>query len=56
MKVVIDRFEGNYAVCEKPDRTMLNLEKSTAHKASKQGDGITIDLEETAKRKMRLKN
>ena len=25
MEVVIDRFEGQMAVCEKPDRTMLNI-------------------------------
>jgi hypothetical protein len=25
MKVTIDRFEGEYAVCEKADRTMINI-------------------------------
>ncbi len=28
MKVTIDRSEGDYAVCEKPDRKMINIEKS----------------------------
>jgi hypothetical protein len=27
MKVTIDRFEGDFAVCEKPDRTMINIKK-----------------------------
>lgn len=28
MKVIIDRFEANYAVCEEEDRTMIDIEKS----------------------------
>jgi Protein of unknown function (DUF3006) len=27
MKVTIDRFEGDYAVCENPDRNMRNIRK-----------------------------
>ena len=26
MQVAIDRFEGKYAVCEKDDKTMINIE------------------------------
>lgn len=58
MKVIIDRFEGNYAVCEKEDRTMINIEKNKIPTEAKEGsvlsiteDGITIDEEETISRK-----
>lgn len=54
MKVVIDRFEGKYAVCEKTDRTMINVEKSKIPRESKEGDVLImegnknyIDVEET---------
>jgi len=57
LKVVIDRFEGNYVVCEKEDRTMINLEKSKVPCNAKEGDvliikenEITIDKEDTLKR------
>jgi hypothetical protein len=58
MRVIIDRFEGNYAVCEKEDRTMINIEKSKLPTAAKEGDvlsilenEITIDIIETENRK-----
>lgn len=61
MKVAIDRFEGNYAVCEKDDRTMLNIEIKNIPEAAKEGDvlnvegdNITIDAEETATRKAEI--
>lgn len=61
MEVIIDRFEGKYAVCEKQDRTMINIEKSKIPKESKEGDvlniagnEISIDIEETNKRKKEI--
>lgn len=61
MKVAIDRFEGNYAVCEKDDRTMLNIEIKNIPEAAKEGDvlnvegdNITIDTEETATRRAEI--
>ena len=58
MKVIIDRFEGNYAVCEKGDRTMINIEKNKIPTEAKEGsvlsvteDGIDIDEEDTILRK-----
>ncbi|AGK98513.1 DUF3006 domain-containing protein [Clostridium pasteurianum] len=61
MKVIIDRFEGNFAVCEKQDRTMINIEKSKIPEESKEGDvlnivdgEISIDIEETNKRKKEI--
>jgi hypothetical protein len=43
MRVVIDRFEGDYAVCEKDDRTLVNIEKMRLPKGVKEGDAIIID-------------
>lgn len=58
MKVIIDRFEGNYAVCEKEDGNMINIEKVKIGKNPKQGDillitenEITIDEGATRNRK-----
>ncbi len=61
MKVVIDRFEGNYAVCEKDDREMIDIEKDKIPHSAKEGDVlcindsvITVDIEETEKRKKEI--
>jgi len=56
--VVIDRFEENYAVCEKEDRTMINLKKNLLPSGAKEGDvlflqdgAILIDKAATQKKK-----
>lgn len=61
MKVIIDRFEGNYAVCEKEDRTMIDIERLKIPSGAKEGDVlfiknncIVIDEEETTKRKIEI--
>jgi hypothetical protein len=56
MKVVIDRFEGKYAVVELPDRTMVNMPKVLVPDA-REGDIIliSIDASETSKRKENIK-
>jgi len=58
MHVTIDRFEGNFAVCEKDDRKMINIDQLRLPPEAKEGDvlaingdAITVDLEETQKRK-----
>ena len=58
MKVTIDRFEGDFAVVEKPDRTMMNIRRNKIPADAKEGDVLTIegdtirvDASETAKRK-----
>ena len=58
MRVVIDRFEGDFAVCETEDRTMLNVKRSKLPTNAKEGDvliidgdTIKVDSAETAKRK-----
>jgi hypothetical protein len=43
MKVTIDRFEGKFAICEKPDRTMVNIEKSILPVNAKEGDILVIE-------------
>ncbi|MCB2300424.1 DUF3006 domain-containing protein [Clostridium tagluense] len=61
MKVIIDRFEGNFAVCEKEDRTMMNIPKDKIPPGAKDGDVlnilndvITIDIEETEKKRKEI--
>jgi len=58
MKVIIDRFEGDSAVCEKKDRTMLNVKRDKLPPEAKEGDIlninddiITVDSAATTKRK-----
>ncbi|MBX4263264.1 DUF3006 domain-containing protein [Clostridium estertheticum] len=57
MDVIIDRFEGNYAVCEKEDGTMIDIKKSKIPSIAKErdvlsidNDVIIIDIEKTKKR------
>ena len=61
MKVIIDRFEGKFAVCEKEDRKMLDIERNKVPSTAKEGDvlnitddKITLDIEETEKRKKEI--
>jgi hypothetical protein len=61
MKVTIDRFEGQYAVCEKQDRTMVDILKDKLPLGIKEGDVlniegeiITFDAAETEKRKKHI--
>lgn len=61
MKVIIDRFEGNYAVCQKEDMSMVNIEKRRIPVAAKEGDVlilsdkcISIDKEETERLKKQM--
>lgn len=63
MKITIDRFEGEYAICEKDDRSMLDIAKTKLPAAAKEGDVleisgnlITIDEKETAKRSKKIEN
>jgi RNase P/RNase MRP subunit p29 len=43
IQVVIDRFEDNMAVCEKTDRTMINIPRSKLPVQSREGDVLTIE-------------
>ena len=60
MKGIIDRFEGKYAVVELEDGKMINIDKAQLPVGSKEGmvihisENITIDIEETKKRKAEI--
>lgn len=61
LKLIIDRFEGDYAVCEKEDRTMVDVEKCRIPPEAKEGDVLKvvedkflIDEAETIKRKKHI--
>lgn len=43
MRLIIDRFEGIYAVCEKDDRTMINIEIDRLPSTIKEGDIIILE-------------
>jgi len=45
MKVIIDRFEGNFAVCEKADRTMIDIPKDKIPVEAKEGDILVIEVD-----------
>jgi hypothetical protein len=58
LRLIIDRFNGIYAVCETEERKMINVEKSKLPAHAKEGDvlivenGIyNIDLDSTKRRK-----
>mgnify|MGYP001063035623 FL=1 len=57
MKVIIDRFEGDYAIVELADGTMVDMPISLVPKGAREGDVLVIgiDADETAKRKERIK-
>ena len=55
MKVTIDRFEGNFAVVELPDQTMINVPKLLFPNAVESDViDITIDKNETNERIKRI--
>lgn len=61
MKYVIDRFEGDFAVCEDEEGKMVNMDRKTLPIEAKEGDVIifdcnvvSIDKEETTKRRKRI--
>lgn len=62
MRVTVDRFEGDYAVCEKEDRTFIDIHMKDLPRGVKEGDVliisgniIIIDREETTKRNEKIK-
>lgn len=56
MKVIVDRFEGNYAVVEINPNKFVNMPKELIPNA-KEGDiiNINIDYDETNKRREHIK-
>jgi hypothetical protein len=55
---IIDRFEGNFAIVELPDRTFINIPKIVLPEGAVEGDvvEIKIDKEETKAREVRIKD
>lgn len=57
MEVIVDRFEGDYAVCEKPNREMIDIHKEKLPKGVSEGDILIISGEKITinpkKRKVR---
>lgn len=47
MKVIVDRFEENFAVCEKEDRKMIRIDKNRIPKGIKEGDVLNISSDDT---------
>lgn len=61
MRVIIDRFEGDFAVCEKEDRSIVNIEKNKLPAGAQpgdvlflHGDQISFDLKVTKERKKHI--
>lgn len=61
MKVVIDRFEGEFAVCECDDKTIINIEiEKLPNNVTEgdvlviNGDKIIVDYEETKRREKEI--
>lgn len=57
MKLIIDRFEGNFAVVELEDGSTVDIPKKVIPKGAKEGDVlvIKIDTAETNRGKERIK-
>ena len=58
MKVIIDRFEGNFAVLELENKQTANIDKKLIPGEAKEGTALTLDIsidsEETEKRHKRI--
>ncbi len=43
LTVIIDRFEGEMAVCEKGDRSMISVARSKLPSEAREGDVVIIE-------------
>lgn len=62
MRYIIDRFEGNYAVCEDENKNMVNIERNRLPSTAKEGavlrvegNDIKVDYDSTEARKQKIK-
>lgn len=63
-RLAVDRFEGNYVICEDNDKKFFAIEKAEAPADVAEGDilritddgTVEIDREETARRKKNTKD
>lgn len=42
MKLIIDRFEGKFAVCEDENKKLINIKKEDIPKEAKEGDVLVL--------------
>lgn len=63
MRLIVDRFEGNFAVCENDNRTIINIIRSKLPTDVKEGDVLLkiddkyiIDTLVTKARKQKISN
>lgn len=63
-KIIIDRFDGVYAICEDKDKNFFGIEIGELPQGAKAGDvlmiteegTLEIDTEETERRRQRILN
>ena len=62
MKIIIDRFEGDYAVCETEEKKFIDIPKSDIPVEAKEGDilsktdtGYRIEKTETEEKREEIK-
>lgn len=62
-RAIIDRFEGNFAVCEMEDESFMDIEIALMPKDAKEGDiivicgdNIEIDVEATKSRRKKIED
>lgn len=57
MNLIIDRFEGEYAVVELPDKSMVNIPKKALPADAGEGDiiQVIVNKSETEKREEEIK-
>ncbi len=55
-KLIIDRFEGEYAVCETQSLEFVNIPKKALPENAKEGDVLTVAIDggETESRKKKI--
>lgn len=61
--IIIDRFEGDYAVCERDDKSLINIERHNLPPDAKEGDYLIenedgsyyVDIEATENRKQQIR-
>jgi hypothetical protein len=63
LQMIIDRFEGNFAVCEKAGGQLTRIARSKIPAEAREGDvlllendSLTIDIQATAERKKSVLN
>ena len=63
MQLIVDRFEGDFAVCEDEKRNTVSIERSRLPSSVREGDVLTvdgdqirIDPDKTGERRKKIKN